>query len=209
MINNQIQQVQQKINSVQQMVAQVRQSEQYNQQRLQQLAQDEAYAAQQLQRVQQVCQDVVANLQNIGIAQPAGGTFQAQGYAAPNITQYGSTQPGIFTTGTTVSPVTQGFQGNQLFNPETMGAETYQGTLQTFGNVPGFQTSGLTGGGVTGAGYGYQGAQQAGYQAGTAGQTLLPTSSNLAGNAGGGVSPSLREIGQQAGISTGVTGTSQ
>jgi len=210
MFHNQVQQVQQKISSVQQMVAQIRQSEQNNQQRLQQIAQDEAYASQQLQRVQQICQEVVSNLQNASYAQtaftgagqyqtyqtagvsPAGiahGTFAPTSISPASMAQYGSTIP------------TQNLQGAGAFDPSTMSAETYQGTMQTFGNVPGF--------GSVQTGF-RQPAQQFGtytgqtYQ-GTAGlsniATMSPDTYLASQQHLGKGQASMSQIGQQAGIS--------
>ncbi len=105
MYNNQVQQVQQKINSVHQMVAQIKQNEQNSQHRLQQIAQEEAYAVQQLQRVQQLCQECVSGLQSISL-----GTTQ-QSFATTSV-PYGTS---------TFQPTTQssfgGNQGSTLFNP--------------------------------------------------------------------------------------------
>jgi len=130
MFHNQVQQVQQKLNTVQQVVAQVRQSEQQNQQRLQQLAQEEANAVQQLQRAQQICQECVSSLQSISYTQPSYTQgIQTQTYQPQNY-------------GQTTSPISQGnFTTSGLFDPTTMEPSTYQQTLQTFGASPTFAST--------------------------------------------------------------------
>lgn len=188
-----MQQVHQKINSLQQMVSNIRQSEQNNQQRLQQIAQDEAYAAQQLQRIQQICQEVSSNLQNLSSMQFTGMT-QTQGYASPSeLAHFGTTPPTTFRT----SPHPQ---GSSLYDPTTMGPSTYQGTMQTFGNMP--YTAGQTG------------SMPQNIQTGATGSSVLPTSTSFSNistmgpdtylasreHLGKG-SVNLSQVGQQAGIS--------
>lgn len=176
MYHNQFQQVQQKINTVQQMVSNLRQSEQSNQQKLQQLAQEEAYASQQLQRVQQLCQEVVSNLQNITMNQPVTG-MAMQGYTTPSEIAHFGSQQGTFAG--SFAPTTQGYQGYQgaqgstLFDPTTMGASTYQGTAQTFGHVPGMSGSQQFAANPAGVGTG------AGGMSGMSMGQTLPTSTSL------------------------------
>ncbi|PKM87231.1 MAG: hypothetical protein CVU87_10080 [Firmicutes bacterium HGW-Firmicutes-12] len=139
MYHNQFQQVQQKINAVQQMVSSVRQSEQTNQQRLQQLAQDEAYAAQQLQRVQQLCQELSSNIQNITSNQSYSGITSNQGYTTPSeIAHFGSTQLGGYTTAGT--PGSQSYQGTGIFDPTAMNVGNFQGNLPTSANLSSIST---------------------------------------------------------------------
>jgi hypothetical protein len=139
MYHNQIQQVQQKINAVQQMVSTVRQSEQTNQQRLQQLAQDEAYASQQLQRVQQLCQELSSNIQNITFNQSFSGIASNQGYTTPSeMAHFGTTQAsGYATTGTTG---TQSYQGANVFDPTAMNVGNFQGNLPTSSTLSNLST---------------------------------------------------------------------
>ena len=192
MFHNQVQQAQQKISSVQQMVAQLRQSEQNNQQRLQQIAQDEAYASQQLQRVQQICQEVVSTLQNVSYIQPTyTGAGQFQTYQAAGVSPSGIAH-GTFTP-PTVSPSAIAQFGT--FNPATMSAETYQGTMQGFGAVQtGLRQPAQQYGAF--AGQTYQGAAGLSNIATMSPDTYLASQQQL----GKGQS-SLSQIGQQAGIS--------
>lgn len=147
MFNSQVQQAQQKINSLQQMVAQLSQSEQNNHQRLQQIAQDEAYASQQLQRVQQICQDISSTLQNVSLTQPSYAstgqfqTYQTAGISPTgmmhgNITPQSGSPLGMTMYGTTPSMM-PGYHSSSTFDPTTMNPQTYQGTMQTFSSVPG------------------------------------------------------------------------
>lgn len=144
MFQNQIQQVQQKINAVQQMVSNIRQSEQTNQQRLQQVAQDEAYASQQLQRVQLLCQELSSNLQNISFNQSYSGFTTNQGYTTPtDMAHFGSSQTaGFSSTGglsTTGIPTTQSYQGSTFFDP-SMSTGGMQSVLPTSSNLSSITT---------------------------------------------------------------------
>ncbi|HPZ71555.1 MAG TPA: hypothetical protein PLQ33_05055, partial [Peptococcaceae bacterium] len=65
MVHQQIQQIQQRINTVSQMASQLRQAEENNRQRLMQLVQEEAFAAQQMNRIQQLCQESISSLHSI------------------------------------------------------------------------------------------------------------------------------------------------
>jgi len=189
MFHNQVQQVQQKLNTVQQMVAQVRQSEQNNQHKLQQLAQEEAAAVQQLQRAQQICQECVSNLQSITFSQTAYSTgIPAQNYAGT---------PG-------------GFGTASLFDPSTMDPSTYQGTLQTFGG-----TAALSGSQYPASQQNYQTSSGTALSSiATMNPDVYMASREQLGRS----MPNLQQIGQQAGISpssenfsqaTGMPGTSR
>ena len=211
MFNSQVQQAQQKINSLQQMVAQLSQSEQNNQQKLQQLAQDEAYASQQLQRVQQICQEIVSTLQNVSFTQPSytgAGQFQTYQTAgiSPSPVAHGTISPSAVSPSVmgqfaSTPSITPSYHWSGTFDPTTMNPQTYQGTMQTFGTVPGL------------AGTQAQFRQPIQQMGTFAGQTLQGTAgiSNIAT-----MSPStyeasqqqlgkgqsgLSQIGQQAGIS--------
>lgn len=175
MFHNQIQQVQQKINTVQQMVSNIRQSEQTNQQRLQQVAQDEAYASQQLQRVQQLCQELSSNLQNITFNQSYSGMTTNQGYTTPtDMARFGSTQMGGFSATAGLSstgiPTTQSYQGSTLFDP-SMSTGGMQSVLPTSSNISSIATMSP--------------------------DTYLASREHLSGS-----SANLSQIGQQAGISS-------
>lgn len=178
MFHNQIQQVQQKISAVQQMVSNIRQSEQTNQQRLQQLAQDEAYASQQLQRVQQLCQELSSNLQNITFNQSFTGLSTNQGYTSPTeMAHFGTAPTGGFSStsgfSTTGMPMTQTYQGSSFFDP-SMNMGGMQGILPTSTNLSGIATMKP--------------------------DTYLASRDQFLSGAGG--TTSLGQIGQQAGIST-------
>lgn len=119
MYHNQIQQVQQRINTIQQMVTQMRQNEQN--------------AVQQLNRVQQLCQECMSSLQNVSFGQQSftgisttPGFYGTQQYSFGQ-NQYGN-EGGLSTT-------------SGLFELSTMDPSTYQGTQQTFGNAAGMYSS--------------------------------------------------------------------
>lgn len=127
MLHNQIQQVQQKLNTVQQMLSNARQSEQQNQQRLQQLSQEEGNMVQQMQRIQNICQECMSNLQNVIYSQQPTVSSVSQ---SPNYTGSGKAY-----SQQQFTPATQ----SQLFDPTTMNPDTYQNTMQTMGGISSFQ----------------------------------------------------------------------
>jgi hypothetical protein len=196
MFHRQIQQVQQRINSVSQMASQLRQSEENNRQRLMQLAQDEAYASQQMNRIQQLCQESMTSLQNIS----AGTTGQQSFTGVSQTPAYGQSYSPVIET----SPQFQQHPSS-LFNPATMGPDTYQNVMQYMG------------------GQSYSGVGQMG-STGQIGQTgqLMGTESSLSNistmgpdvyqasreQLGKGPS-SLGQVGQQAGINTQGTATTR
>lgn len=114
MYNTQIQQAQQKINTVQQMASQVKQSE--------------TYAVQQLQRIQQICQEVVTSLQNVSTQQGFAGVGQTAGVYSTTPFQYGTQQYG---TQFAYDPSISFSQQPQQFT-QGLGQQSYQmgaGTL--------------------------------------------------------------------------------
>lgn len=189
MYHNQIQQVQQRINTIQQMVSQMRQNEQN--------------AVQQLNRVQQLCQECMSSLQNVTYGQQSfstmGTTPGFYGNQQYTSGQFGN-EGGLSTT-------------SGLFELSTMDPSTYQGTQQTFGNVAGMYSSSPIFSGnqqqrqFTGGQYGNQ--QQ--YNQGIS--TMMSTNTPLSDIATmgpdtyyasrqrlGQSTPNLNQIGQQAGI---------
>lgn len=209
MFHNQIQQVQQKINTVQQMVSQMRQTEQTNQQRLQQMAQEEAYAAQQLNKVQQICSECVSNLQSISPGQQGFAGGQTGSYLPSQ--NYGTTAQYGFGGTSSFNPQISSQQSG-LFDPTTMNPDTYQNTMQQFGMG---STQGI---GINAPGYGqsYQQQYSPGQTQGFQGQTIATNTplSNIATMGPdtylnsqqrlGGSSANLNQIGQQAGVSGGM-----
>lgn len=200
MLHNQIQQVQQKLNTVQQMLSHARQSEQQNQQRLQQLSQEEGNMVQQMQRIQNICQECMSNLQNVIYSQQPTVSSVSQ---SPNYTGAGKTYSQQQFTAATQP---------QLFDPTTMSPDTYQNTMQTMGGI-----SSQTMGGISSF-QGRQQFQQPGYiggGVGTGGQvSSIPTQTSLSDISTmgpdtylasrqqlGSPSQDLSQIGQQAGIS--------
>ena len=205
MFHNQVQQVQQKLNTVQQMCAQMRQSEQNNQHKLQQIAQEEATAAQQLQRVQQIAQECISSLQNISFStqqsftQPtyAQQTYTQPTYAQPTFAQGVQTQtyqPQNYAQ--TSSPISHSFSSSGLFDQRTMEPETYLGTLQTFGQNPVTQQTAMYSGTIP----------QQSFQTSTSGSTISniatmnPDVYMASREQLGRSMPSLQQIGQQAGV---------
>lgn len=193
MFHNQVQQVQQRVNSMQQIANQMRQAEQNNQQRLQQITQEENNVIQQLNQVQQICQECLSTLQNVGFTQTQYGTGATQTpiyQGTAGLSNFGATQYGSQGQLATTSP---------LFDPATMGASTYQGTMQNFGHIPG----------STGTGLGQ--FQQAGTQFTTSPlsdiATMGPDTYQASQQRLGGAATSLSQIGQQAGISS-ISGSS-
>lgn len=198
MYHNQIHQVQQRINTIQQMVSQMRQQEQN--------------AVQQLNRVQQLCQECVSNLQNV--------TYGQQSFSGLGTT------PGMY--GTQQYGIGQNQFGNEgglsttsgLFDPTTMNPSTYQGTQQTFGGAGMYTSNPMFSGSpqqqqYTGGQFGTQfGAQQQQYTQGSG--SLMATNTPLSDIATmnpdtyytsrqrlGQSTPSISQIGQQAGIGQG------
>lgn len=202
MFQNSIQQVQQKLNSVQQIVNQVR----YN----------EENSHQQLQRAQQLCQEAISNLQSVSFGQAGfAGTTQAPWTTTgTEFATYG-VQPGTY-TGYGVSPTMQSsYQATGLFNPTTLNPDSYQNLQQFVG------TQGMGGAQSMGAGQaGFRPGQISGVAGGAAGYTTpFQTTSSLSNIATmspdtylastqqlGKSSPTLSQIGQQAGISGGAFG---
>lgn len=198
MFHNQIQQVQQRVDSLQNMVAQMRQAEQNNQQRLQQIAREEQNVIQQLTQVQQICQECLSTLQNVSYTQPqfTAGITQTpayQGTAAQ--VNYSGAQFGGQGVLQTTSP---------LFDPATMGASTYQGTKQTFGQVPGMMGTGFGQAVQTGT-QGIFGGAGGGVQFTTSPlsdpATMDPETYQASRQHLGASSTGLSQIGQQVGIS--------
>ena len=203
MVHQQIQQVQQRISSVNQMVSQLRQSEESTRQRLMQLAQDEAYVAQQLQRVQQMCQESISGLQNIS------GSVGQQTFS-PSYTQSPLYGQGI-STGSSIPNMSQSSQGTgSLFDLTTMNPQTYQNTMQFMG---GQGYSGIGSTGIGQSGFQSSGISNIPSQSLGAGQVMGPSSSlsnistmgpdtyQASRDQLGKGSSSLNQIGQQAGIS--------
>lgn len=192
MFYNQIQDVQQKLNSIQQVVGQMRQSEYSNQQKLQHVAQEEARAAQQLQNVYQICQECISNLQSIsyGQQQPYTGMTQNPTFAAGPQFNVGQTGvAGRFTP-----------QGSGLFDPTTLSASTYQNTMQSFGanlGSPVGQQFGIQGGGAQ-MGQLSTGSQLS--EIATMGPDTYLASRQQLGKG----QTNLSQIGQEVGVSTGM-----
>lgn len=201
MVHQQIQQIQQRIGSVNQMVGQLRQSEESTRQKLMQLAQDEAYVAQQLQRVQQMCQESMSGLQNIS------GSMQQQtfssGYAQTPMYGQG------LSAGSTMQAMPQSQQGSgTLFNLATMNPDTYQNAMQ-FAGGQGYSGMGIMGQGGMPGGSGVMSGQTSGVGQimGTESSlssisTMGPDTYQASREQLGKGSSSLNQIGQQAGISS-------
>ncbi len=184
MFHQQIQQVQQRINSVSQMASQLRQSEENNRQRLMQLAQDEAFASQQMNKIQQLCQESMTSLQNISV-----GTTRQQSFTGI------SQNPGYGQSYSTVIETSPQFQQNpsSLFNPATMGPDTYQNVMQHMG---GQGYSGVGQMGQTGQTGQMMGTESSLSDISTMGPDVYQASREQLGKG----SSSLGQIGQQAGI---------
>lgn len=213
MFGNQIQQVQQKLNAIQQLANQMQQS----QQRMQQMAQESSYSTQQLQRIQQISQECFSNLQNISGQQMSS---QNPAYTTGISGQYGQTTN--YSTGMGMM-AGQGYpQSNTLFNQATMNPDTYQnaaqfaGASQNYGAgtfMPGGQQTMQQGTPQYGSQMGGQQYQQGGqgYQMRTQSPlsdiASMNTDTYLASqNQFGKGSPNLQQIGQQAGVNLGTMG---
>ncbi|HOB81291.1 MAG TPA: hypothetical protein PLJ33_00810 [Peptococcaceae bacterium] len=134
MVHQQIQQIQQRINTVSQMASQLRQAEENNRQRLMQLVQEEAFAAQQMNRIQQLCQESISSLHSIS----QGTIMSPQSYhPSPQTSFYGHSY------GQQQSPTA-------LFNLATMSPDTYGNVMQYMGGQGGSNIGGTIGSGMTG-----------------------------------------------------------
>lgn len=198
MYHNQIQQVQQRINTIQQMVSQMRQNEQN--------------AVQQLNRVQQLCQECSQSLQSAAYGQQ-GSSWMGTTPGFYGTQQYGMGQNQLGMEGglSTTTP---------LFDLATMNPSTYQGTQQTFGGA-GMYTAGPLFSGqqqFTGGQLQNQFANQQQYGQGMS--TFMGTNTPLSDIATmnpdtyyasrkqlGQSTPNISQIGQQAGISQGIGST--
>lgn len=206
MFHNQLQQVQQRINSVTQMAGQLRQAEENTRQKLIQIAQDEAYVAQQLLRVQQLCQESMSSLQSITVGQ------QSYTGVSQNPTYGQAISTGMATQ---FSPQSQQNQ-SELVNLTTMSPDTYKNSMQFMGGQSGQGYSGV-GTGVMGQ-TSIQGSQTSlSRQTSGVGQ-IMGTESSLSGISTMGPdvyqssreqlgkgSSNLSQIGQEAGINSPVT----